>query len=619
MPGGRGSTDKMRVYFSKLGLDTTMAVLLIIPIAVFTAFLIAPLATVVVEPLSGPYKVWDLFRDPAMTRLSSSTEFVHVGHLTRGGETITVVNIKGFNFGVIVNTLLIASIVTVNATIIGIIVAFVLSRYDFPGKLLFRILAVVPMLFTPFINAFVISKFFNIQGVFNYIINDVLGLNLRIIVMGAAGVIMAQTMMFWPLAYLNVFASMAQIDPSLEEQAENLGSRGFHLFRKVTLPLSLPGIAAGAAIVFIFSMEDLAAPLAFRFHDVVSVQVLLGIKKAVGGSIAPETAALALLLLAMALTVFLAIRKYVSLRQYAMMQKGGRWKPRVRRLGPKGLLAVYLVLLPWMLFSAIPQIGVFIYAFSERWTGPLPQGFTLDNFRMALFEGGEITRIVLNAFKNSVSYALIAVVGIILLSLTTAYVVSRLRIPGISLLDALATSPIAIPGLAIATGYLLLFSSGPFRNPDSPLYMLNPLGFGPALLFIIAYMVRRSPFATRAVFAGLQQTHVSLEEAAMNLGAKRLTVLRRIVVPLVALNLLSGILISFVYSVAEVSVSVSLGGLKQTQAPLTFVMYDFLYGTTKAAAPHIVAVMALMIMGVQLAVITLVNIIMKQRFAIIGV
>ncbi len=619
MPGGRGFADRIRLYLNRLGLDTTMAVLLIIPILVFTAFLIAPLASVVVEPLSGPYKLWDLFRDPKMTRLWSSTEFVRVGHLTRGDETITVINIRGFNFGTIVNTLLIATIVTINATIIGIIVAFVLSRYDFPGKLFFRVFAVVPMLFTPFINAFVISKFFNIQGVFNYLLDDVLGLNLRIIVTGSAGVIMAQTMMFWPLAYLNVFASMAQIDPSLEEQAENLGSRGFHLFRKVTLPLSLPGIAAGAAIVFIFSMEDLAAPLAFRFQDVISVQVLLGIKKAVGGSIAPETAALALLLLSMALVVFLAIRKYVSLRQYAMMQKGGRWKPRVRRLGPRGLLAVYLLLLPWMLFSAIPQIGVFIYAFSERWTGPLPEGLTLDNFRVALFEGGEISRIVLNAFRNSVTYALIAVAGIVLLSLTTAYVVSRLRIPGISLLDALATSPIAIPGLAIATGYLLLFSSGPFRDPDSVLYMLNPLGFGPALLFIIAYMVRRSPFATRAVFAGLQQTHVSLEEAAMNLGAKRLTVLRRIVVPLVALNLLSGILISFVYSVAEVSVSVSLGGLKQAQAPLTFVMYDFLYGTTKAAAPHIVAVMALMIMGVQLAVITLVNIIMKQRFAIIGV
>ncbi len=612
----RTLVEQIRLRLAKYGLDRTMLAFLLFPILVFTLFLIIPLATVVVEPLSGTYKVWDLFRDPAMTRLTSSVDPVYIGKL-RTGET--VINIRGYNFGVIVNTLFIATSVTILTTLIGIAVAFVFARYDFPGKTLLRIVAVVPMLFTPFINAFVINKVFNINGLLSYIVSDVLGLDARITVTGMAGVIMAQTMMFWPIAYLNIFASMAQIDPSLEEQAENLGARGFHLFRKVTLPLSLPGIAAGAAIVFIFSMEDLGAPLAFSFYDVISVQILFGIMKAVGGEVVPETAALALLLLAMAVSVFIAIRRYVTLRQYAMVQKGGRWKPRVRRLGPRGLLAVYLLLVPWIVFSAMPQIGVFAYAFSERWTGPLPEGLTLRNFRLALLEGGEVSRIVLEAFRNSLTYASLAVIGIVFLSLTSAYVVARLRLPGVSLLDALATSPIAIPGLAIATGYLLFFSSGPFRDPDSPLYYLNPLGFGPALLFIIAYMVRRSPFATRAVFAGLQQTHESLEESAMNLGASRLTVLRRIVMPLIGLNLLSGVLISFVYSIAEVSVSVSLGGLQPGQKPITFVMYDFLFGTGTAAGPHVVAVMALLIIAVQLTVITVTNIIMKQRYAIIGV
>jgi len=612
----RSLLERARLLLAKYGLDRTMIALILIPVAIFAAFLIAPLASIIVEPLSGAYKFWDLFQDPAMTRLSSSVEPVFVNKLPDG---TLVVNIRGFNFGVIPNTLIIAASVTILTTTIGIVVALVLSRYEFPGKTVLRIVAVVPMLFTPFINAFVINKFFNINGVVNYFLNDILGLNITILVSGMAGVILAQTMMFWPIAYLNVFASMAQIDPSLEEQAENLGARGFQLFRKVTLPLSLPGIAAGAAIVFIFSMEDLAAPLAFRFYDVISVQILNGIKKSWGGQIPAETAALALLLLGMALVAFIAIRRYVTLRQYAMMQKGGRWKPRVRPLGVRGLLAVYLLIVPWIIFSALPQIGVFVYAFSESWTGPLPEGFTLDNFRLALLQEGEVSQRVLTAFKNSLMYASIAMLGIVVIAVTSAYVVSRVRLPGISLLDALATSPIAIPGLAIATGYLIFFSSGPFANEGSILYYLNPLGFGPALLFIIAYMVRRSPFATRAVFAGLQQTHVSVEEAAMNLGASRLTVLRRIVMPLIGLNLLSGVLISFVYSMAEVSVSVSLGGIDINQAPLTFVMYDFLFGTGIAAGPHVVAVMALLIILVQLTVITVTNLIMKQRYAIIGV
>ena len=614
--GGSAGKRRLASRLVAYGIDRTMLTLLIIPITIFTLFLIIPLSTVVVEPLGGEYTFWDLFRDPSMTRLSSSVDPVHVGKLPNG---VTVVNIRGFNFGVIVNTLVIAVTVTILTTIIGTIVAFVFARYDFPGKTPLRIIALVPMLFTPFINAFVINKFFNLTGVFNYLIYDVIGFDFRLLVSGMAGVILAQTMMFWPIAFLNIFSSMVQIDPSLEEQAENLGSRGFHLFRKVTLPLSLPGIAAGAAIVFIFSMEDLAAPLAFQFKDVISVQILLGIKSAIGGEVLPQTAALALLLLVMAVSVFIAIRRYVTLRQYAMVSKGGRWNPRVRKLGPRGLLAVYLLVVPWIIFSAIPQIGVFVYAFSEKWIGPLPEGFTLDHFRNVLAGDSQVSEIVLRAFKNSVTYASLAVLGIIVLSLTSAYVVSRLRIPGVSLLDALATSPIAIPGLAIATGYLLFFSSGPFRSQDSPLVVFNPLVFGPAVLFVIAYMVRRSPFATRAVFAGLQQTHVSLEESAMNLGASRLTVLRRIVIPLVGLNLLSGVLISFVYSMAEVSVSVSLGGLVPGQEPITYVMYDFLFGTGTAAAPHIVAVMAVMIIAVQLTVITLSTLVMRQRYAFIGV
>jgi len=616
-------TDRIRRRLAQAGLDGTMLALLLVPIVMFTLFLIIPLSTIIVGPLTGggegSYTFFDLFKDPTMTSLQNSerTPFaiqeIPIGPLA--GTKLII--IKGFNFGVIINTLMIATAVTILTTLIGIVVAFVFARYEFPGKNLLRIIAVVPMLFTPFINAFVINKVFNLDGTVNYILDQVLGLNVRLNIGGMAGVILAQTMMFWPIAYLNIYASMVQIDPSLEEQAENLGSRGFHLFRKVTLPLSLPGIMAGAAIVFIFSMEDLAAPLAFQFYDVMSVQILNGIKSAVGGTILPQTAALALLLLILATVAFAVIRRYVTLRQYAMVQKGGRWKPRVRRPSWKGLAAIYLLVLPWIIFSATPQIGVFAYAFTETWQGPFPENPTLDNFRYVLLGGNEVSAKVLNAFKNSLIYAGTAILGIVVLSLSTAYVVSRLRLPGMTILDTIATSPIAIPGLAIATGYLIFFSSSLFR--EWPLIVLNPLLTGPALLFVIAYMIRRSPFATRAVFAGLQQTHVNLEESAMNLGATRLQVLRKIVLPLVSLNLLSGVLISFVYALAEVSVSVSLGGLKPGQEPITYVMYDFLFGTNIAGAPQVVAVMAVMIITVQLTVITATTLLMRQRYAFIGV
>lgn len=591
-------------------LDSATATMMLISIIVFTFFLLVPLGAVIFEPLAGSeYSFFDLFRDPAMVRLENvepNPFFV------RETPRFTVVNIKGPRYGVIVNSVLIASIVTALATVAGIIVAFVLARYDFRGKTLFRILSLVPMLYTPFINAFVVSKFFRFNGLVNYVLNS-LGFDVKVSIGGMAGVILAQTMMFWPIVYLNTYASMVQVDPSLEEQAENLGARGFTLFRKVTLPLSLPGVAAGSALVFIFSMEDLAAPLAFNFYDVISYRIFNGIKSAPSGQILPETGALALLLLLVALTAFLGIRRYVTLRQYAMLSRGGRWKPRVRRLGWRGYLAVYLLILPWILFSASPQIGTVVYALSEKWTGPLPQGVTLEHLKHVLSDD-----IVVTGLKNSLTYAAGALAIIFILGLSSAYIVSRLRIPGLSILDAVATSPIAIPGLALATGYLLFFSSGPFKQ-GALAHLVNPFVAGPAVLFVIAYSVRKSPFTTRAVFAGLQQTHVALEEAAMNLGAGRWSVLRKIVVPLVGLNLLSGLLISMVYILTEVSVSVTLGGLREGQQPLTYVMYDYLYGKISVEGPHLVASMALLLIIVQLTVIVLVNVVFKQRYAFIGV
>ncbi|GAB6148108.1 ABC transporter permease [Stetteria hydrogenophila] len=590
-------------------LDSALASMLVFTLAFFTLFLLAPLAAVVFKPLAGSgYSFLDLFRDPSMVRLRNVEPSPFFVARTAG---YLVVNVKGPRYGVIVNSLVIASAVTALATLAGVVVAFTLARYEFRGRTLLRILALVPMLYTPFINAYVVSKVFRLNGLISYALNE-LGFKVKLNIGGMAGVILAQTMMFWPIVYLNTYASMVQVDPSLEEQAENLGARGFTLFRKVTLPLSLPGIAAGAALVFVFSLEDLAAPLAFNFYDVVSYRVFNGVRSAPSGEVLPETGALALLLLLLAMAAFLGIRRYVTLRQYAMLSRGGAWRPRVRRLGWRGRLAVYLLILPWILFSATPQIGTVVYTFSERWIGPLPEGVTLEHVAHALSDD-----IVLTGLRNSLTYAAAALTVILALGFSSAYLVARLRLPGLSLLDALATSPIAVPGLALATGYLLFFSSGPFRE-GALARVFNPFYAGPALLFILAYTVRKSPFTTRAVFAGLQQTHEALEEAAFNLGAGRWTVLRRIVAPLISLNILSGLLVSLAYILTEVSVSVTLGGIREGQQPLTYVMYDYLYGKVSVEGPHLVASMALLLMTVQLAVVAVVTLVFKQRYAFIG-
>lgn len=589
-------------------LDSTLLAQLTLSTALLLILLVFPLLSVVY--VASQYNPLLLFSDPTYvsTRPHGTLYTVYSG--TFRGREVTVFRLLGVSFGAILNSLLIASVTTVAASVIGTIVALVLARYTFPGKTAFRVLATLPLLQTPFINSFVIKKLFDWKdGLISWLISDVAGLPFRVGIDSLAGVAVAQIMTFFPIVYLNVYASMMNIDPSLEEQAENLGARGFELFRSVTLPLSLPGLAAGSALVFIFSLEDVAAPIVFNEHRIISYQIFTRFVEATTGQLSPAAASLALLLLLLALTVFTGIRKYVTLKRYAMLSRGGRWKPRVRKLGPLGLLAVYLGLLPLLLFAGFPQLGVFVYAFSERWSGPLPEGLTLGHLSKI-----SVDPLVSRAVYNSLLYSFSALALILLLGVSAPYVIARAKIEGLELLDLLVTSPVAIPGLVLAVGYFYFFTTF-FKYT-----ILDPIAYGPSLLIILAYSIRRLPFTARAVFAGLQQVHVALEEASMNLGAGRFRTLVSVVLPLIGLNVLSGSLVSFVYCMSETSTSVTLGGLggigETHRAPITYIMMDNL---NRIGGPHIVASLGVILISLQLATITLVNVVLKQRYAYIGV
>ncbi len=605
MPGRRLS--------GRIQIDPVIAAMLLVSLTIFALLMIAPLASLFILPRN--ILSIDLMRSyldyPYITLEPLGDEWV----ITLDRDGVTHIIFTWRNYGVILNTIMAAVLVTIFTSIIGVLVALAMARYDFPGKGILRVLVVVPLLYTPFVNAFVIYKFLGSDGIIASITRH-LGFTFEF--QDIAGMVLAQTMMFWPIVYLNVYSSMVQIDPSMEEQAENLGASGFRLFRTVTLPLSMPGIASGAAIVFIFSMEDLAAPLAFKVEDVISIRIVREILSSTTiMELSPDAVILALILVATASLWFIAVKRYVSLRQYAMVVRGGRWTPRRYKPSLLGYLLIYLVLTPWTLFSAIPQIGVIIYAFTEQWIGLLPTGLTLDNFRYIFSEP-----VTLSALRNSVVYSAAAVAVISVIALSSAYIASRVKSRISWIVDLLSTIPIAIPGLALATGLIILYGFGAWSEVW-PLKYLNPIEYSPALMLILAYAVRRSPFTTRAVYAGLQQVHEALEESAMNLGASRARVLATIVIPLIGINIFTGALISFVYSVAEVSTSITIGRIHpidEGYAPLTAVMFEYLTGGYGGGNYiHIVAAMATLVLVVQLLVITLTNIVLKQRYAFIGV
>lgn len=580
-----------------------------VPALFFAILLAAPLVALLYEPmralLETGYPVSSLIDYPFINKRPLGDYYIYLK--TPQGPDKLIISFK--DFGIIPNTLIIATLVTILTTVIGTLAALLTSSYYFPGRDLVRIVMMLPLLYTPFVNAFVLYNLFGRQNsILSALTESLFGVSVYF--QGIAGVILAQTLMFWPIVYINAFSSMVQIDPSLKEQAENLGARNITLHRTVTLPLALPGITAGAALVFIFSMEDLAAPIAFRVDNVMSRWIVNEILASTDiTTISIETFILAILLISSASLWFIVVKKYLSLRQYAMMQKGGVRERRLEEPGAVAKVAIYLVLIPWVVVSISPQLGVLVYAFSEKWVSTLPEGFTLEHFKSIVSDSR-----VVNAFRNSVIYALTASLISLFVAVTTSYAVERLKTRFSEALDVTATIPIALPGLALALGILLLFSS-----PSTKGTLLDPYEF-PALFLVLAYAVRKSPFTTRAAYAGLKHLHKTLEEAAMNLGAGQLRVIKDVTLPLIGVNLLGGVLLTFVYSVTEVSTSITIGGLNEEYSPITYIIYDYVTGGYGGGAfIHLAAAIVALLMALQVIAITAVNIALKQRYAFIGV
>lgn len=609
-------------------LDFFISVNLVASLTFFALFLLLPIASVASEAffVGGSISIRPIIEtlgNPDYIRIPPSLELIRVepvyrivnGAVVLQGYIISIGR-YGPDFGKLLNSLFVSFVTALAATVLGILAAFVMARYRFPGKPVFGVLMVVPLLATPFVNGYVIGRVFGRDGLVNMFIREVLGFrDITIELVGLPAVILVQSLSFFPIVYLNAYASIINVDPSLEEQAENLGSSGLRLFRTVTLPLSLPGVAAGATLVFIFSLEDLGAPIGIKaafglglHNKLLSYDVFDQFRKAYALELVSRSAyVVTFLMLLISVAAFLAIHSYVSLRQYAMLSKGGRWSPRVRPARGWRMVAVLLGLSIIFLVTSFPQVGTVVMAFSD-WSvrGSVPSSFRPEYF-LNIARDVDIVR----AVGNSVRYSLAALTLMVLVGGGLAYLASRRRVPGSEVLDALATLPIAIPGIVVGVGYMTFFNTY-FRGT-----ILSPVDY-PTNLLVFTYAVRRIPFVVRPIYAGLQQVHVSLEEAAHNLGASRGRVYLTILLPLIAGNVIAGAITAFVYSMNEVSTSLLLGSRDPERAPLTYWISDRIGGQTLGAV-SVAAAACVLLMVLQLMSIAISNTILKQRVSFLGI
>ena len=382
--------------------------------------------------------------------------------------------------------------------------------------------------------------------------------------------------------YLNVAAALANIDPAMEQAADNLGCVGFKKFRKITLPLIMPGLFAGGTIVFIWSFTELGTPLIMNYLRCTPVQVFDSLKD-IGNS--PFPFALVSVMLMLSVGIY-AVGKFVFGRNvYAMQSKAATASNTTKARGALAFL-VPLVFTIVCFCALLPHLGVILTSVSKSgswYQTVLPQRFTGQNYADALGYG-----ITVSSIGNSLKYSAVAVLANMTLGIAIAFVVVRSRIRLRWLLDALAMMPLAVPGIVMAFGYYAIstqLSNLPSVKDRPSLRHYLDLKIDPTLFLVVAYAIRRMPYMVRSAVAGLQQTSVTLEEASANLGASGFYTLRRVTIPLITANLIAGALLAFAFSMLEVSDSLMLAQ-QQEKYPITKTIYELfqLIGTGKYIA-----------------------------------
>ncbi len=474
-----------------------------------------------------------------------------------------------------VNSFYVSAMSVVVATAIALPLAYITTRFNFAGTATIQALGIIPLIMPPFVGAVAMSLLFGRNGSINLLLNEYFGFRIPFME-GLNGVILVQSIHYFPFILINLSASLRNIDRSMEEAAQNLGSYGMRMFRRIVFPLAMPGYLAGAALVFIKVFDDLGTPLLLNVNNMLAPQAYLRITGV--GINDPMGYVISFILVAFSVFSLWASFLFMRGKDYATVQKGGGGLSR-RDLKPREKVLAWAVILLILALVLSPHLGLLLLAFGTIWSfSPLPDGFTVQHFGTIFTQSSQYV-------WNTLAYAGTAAVLDVVLGTAIAYIVIRTKLAGRKWLDYMATAALAVPGVVLGIGYLRMFHS-----------VELPFGLGQMSSFwgviIIALAIRRLPYALRACMAALQQVALSLEEAAESLGASRTSTIRRIVVPLMSGGILAGFVTSFATAAVELSATIMLVA-RSSDAPLAYGIYLYMQspaGRGPGAALGILAV-----------------------------
>lgn len=429
------------------------------------------------------------------------------------------------------NSLSVGALVALIGVFLGYIAAFVLTRLDVPFRRTLHYLTMLPIISPPFVSAVSILFLFGFNGL---ITRQMLGLQ-DFNIYGFHGVLWSQVFTFTPIAYLSLRGVLASISPTLEDAALNVGASRWQTFCKVTLPLSIPGIASAFLIVFIESMADFGNPLvlAGAAFPMLAPQAYLEIT---GSFNLARGSMLAVILLLPSVTAFAIQRYYLSKRQYVTIT-GKPSATASRIVSPLMKWLLYSVVVLFALIVVLFYGVILVGAFTQVWG--FNYSFTLDHFAF-VFQVG---------FKTVTDTLLIAIISTPIsgiLGMLIAFLVVRKTFPGKGAMEFGAILSYAVPGTVVGIGYILAFNTPPL------------ILTGTLTILVLAFVFHYVPVGIQAGMAILRQIDPSIEEAAQNLGASTLQTFRKVTLPLIAPAFFTGLVYAFVRAMTAISAAIFL-------------------------------------------------------------
>lgn len=445
---------------------------------------------------------------------------------------------------IIINTLTLGTLVGIVGTAVGFLFAFVQVKLDVPFKRFMHIIALIPVISPPFAVATATIVLFGRSGT---ITRGIFGV--RYDIYGLDGLTLVMSLSFFTIAYLNLRGMMQALDPALDEAATNLGAGKWRVFRTVTLPMLLPGIASSFLLLFVEAIADLGNPLVLGGnYEVLATRIyvtVIGLYDTTGAAV------LSVILLVPSLTVFLVQRYWIS--RISVVSVTGKPSGTPQKIDNPIVRWSLFAMTMGICFLIVLIYGTIIHGSFVRVPG-VRWDWSLEHFDFVLNGIGA------QAMRDTTVLSALATPIAGLIGMIIAYLVVRKEFLGRNALDFGAMLGIAVPGTIIGIGYILMFNS-PVMIGEFTLIPKLTGGqgvFGGALAIVIVFIIRSVPAALRSGTAALSQIDPSIEEASISLGADNARTFRKITLPLIRPAFLAGLIYAFARSMTTISAIIFL-------------------------------------------------------------